>query len=291
MAINKDAFNSQKISEYSSLLKSDKFLEYIQSRINYDISKIKRQYFNYVEEAEYGVRLLSKFDIEGKRILEVGSGAGILTAWMLINGVDIIGIEPSALGFDFHNDIFTAIWDYFKLPKDRIYDLTAEQLDPDKIGKFHIIFSVNVMEHIPTETLELAFEKMGAVMHENGFMYHHCPNYSVPFEPHYGVPLVPYFPHIMGKITGLDKHGLWQSVNFITLPQVKRISRKLGLKVEFQKGVMAEAFDRLEYDKEFAARHPALTKMYDTMKKVGIIAMFRAIPPRYNTPMTFTISK
>lgn len=290
MAVNKDVFNPLKLSEYTALLRSDKFLNHLQSRISYNISEIQRQYFNYIEEAEFGVNLLSQFELEGKRILEIGSGAGILTSWMLINNVDIVGIEPSALGFDFHNDIFSAIWDYFELPKDRIYDLTAEQLDVTAIGKFHLIFSVNVMEHIPVGNLELVFAKMGSVMHDNGVMHHHCPNYIIPFEPHYGIPLIPFFPQVTGKLKGYDKEGLWQSVNFITLPQVQKIVRKLNLKVDFKKEVMAETFVRLDYDKEFASRHPALTKVYGLMKKTGAISILKAIPPVLCTPMTFTVS-
>lgn len=289
-AESKNMFDLAKLAAYTKLLRSDEFLKYMQGRINYDISKIKQQYFNYIEEAEFGVKLLSRFNVEGKRILEIGSGAGILTSWMLLNGADITGIEPSALGFDFHNDIFSAIWDYFKLPADRIHDVIAEELDVNKLGKFDVIFSINVMEHIPPQNLALVFEKMSSVMADKGVMYHHCPNYIVPFEPHYGIPLVPFFPQITGKLKGVNKEGLWQSVNFITLPQVNRIARKLNLTVDFQKEVMAETFTRLDYDKEFAYRHPTLVKAYGIMKKTGIMSVLKAVPPVLCTPMTFSMS-
>ena len=146
------------------------------------------------------------------------------------------------------------------------------------------------MEHIPVDNLQLVFEKMKGVMHEDGIMYHHCPNYIVPFEPHYGVPLVPFFPQAIGKLKGLNQHGLWQSINFITLPQVKQIAHKLNLKADFKKHVMADTFARLDYDKEFAARHPMLTKVYSIFKKTGIFTLIKAIPPVLCTPMTFTVS-
>jgi 2-polyprenyl-3-methyl-5-hydroxy-6-metoxy-1,4-benzoquinol methylase len=289
MTVNEKIADLASLKKYTDLLRSEEFLSYLQGRISYDISKIKKQYFNYIEEAEYGVKLLSKVDLEGKRVLEIGSGAGILTSWLIKNDVDVIGIEPSAIGYDFHKDIFTAIWDYFDLPADKVYDLSAEQLDPAVVGMFDLIFSLNVMEHIPSENLGIVFAKMKTVLKQDGFMYHHCPNYIIPFEPHYGIPLVPFFPGITGRLKGIDKEGVWKSLNFITLFQVKNITKNLNLKVDFKKQVMKETFTRLEIDKEFASRHPALTKVYGVMKKVGIISLLGLIPPVLCTPMTFTV--
>jgi SAM-dependent methyltransferase len=291
MSINKHLFNEAEFNKYKDTLRSQDFLAYIQRRIDYNISEIKQQYFNYIEEAEFGVKLLSKFDLQDKRILEIGSGAGILTCWMLKNDVDIVGIEPSAIGFTFHNDIYTAILDYFSLPPNRIYDLTAEELDVNITGTFDLIFSVNVMEHIPTENLELAFSKMNSVLKAGGSMYHHCPNYIVPFEPHYGIPLIPFFPQVTGKMKKVHEEGLWKSINFITLPQVNQIATKLGLKADFQKGMMADAFIRLDHDAEYAKRHPLLVKMNRVFKKTGVIFLLKNIPPSLCTPMTFTLTK
>ncbi|MDR3679842.1 MAG: class I SAM-dependent methyltransferase [Flavipsychrobacter sp.] len=249
-----------------------------------------RSYLNYIEEAEFAIKLLSKFDLQGKRILEVGSGAGIFMSWLLLNGVDIIGIEPSALGFSFHQDVLTAILDYFNLPKERVFDLSAEQLDVAITGKFDLVYSINVMEHIPVKNLELAFSKMKYVLTETGVMYHHCPNYIIPFEPHYGVPLVPFFPQVVGKLKGIHKEDLWSSVNFITLPQVKKIAKKIDLDIDFKKNVMKETFTRLEFDQQFSSRHPMLVKVYKVLKAVKIIDLLGLIPPVLSTPMTYTLT-
>lgn len=284
-------FDTDKLAAYTAELRSDSFINYMQSRINYDFDEIKKHYFDYVEQAEFGVKYLSDLDLNGKHLLEIGSGAGILTAWLLMNGVNIVGIEPSALGFHFHNDIYTAICDHFKLPENSIYDLSAEELDAAKLGKFDIIFSINVMEHIPTKNLGLVFGRMKDVLNDDGIMYHHCPNYIIPFEPHYGIPLVPFFPQITGKLKGVADEPLWRSVNFITLPQVKQLTESAGLKVKFQKEVMKTSFVRLEHDKEFASRHKALAGIYKFLKAVGIIRLMGAIPPSMCTPMTFAISR
>ncbi len=286
----KNIFDQEKFSAYTASLRSKEFLDFLQSRISYDVETIKRQYLNYVEEAEFGIQLLSKFDLNGKRILEVGSGAGILMSWLLINGADIVGIEPSALGFSFHEDIFSAIWAHYKLADKRVFDLSAEQLDPAIVGKFDLIYSINVMEHIPVDNLELVFSKMKSVMTDTGAMYHHCPNYIIPFEPHYGLPLVPFFPQVTGKLKGVNKEDLWASVNFITLPQVKKIAKALNLDVSFKEKVMKETFTRLEFDAQFASRHLFLVKVYKVLKAVGIINLLGLIPPVLSTPMTYTLT-
>ena len=288
LSINQNVFNEQKMRAYANELKSDALINYIKSRITYPWDEISRQYFNYVEEAVFGMSLISKFTLEG-RILEVGSGPGMLIAWLHMNGVNITGIEPSELGFEFNLQIQNAIWDYYKLPENLILNLVAEDLDPALHGRFDLIYSVNVIEHLLPENIELAFTKIKNVLTEDGMVLHHCPNYIIPFEPHYGLPLVPMFPQLIGKIKGVANENLWKSINFITLPQVKKVASAIGMEVSFQQKGMKDSFLRLEEDKEFAERHPSLVKIYPILKKLGIINFFGLIPPILCTPMSFTL--
>jgi 2-polyprenyl-3-methyl-5-hydroxy-6-metoxy-1,4-benzoquinol methylase len=288
MSISQDVFNEQKMKAYANELTSDALINYIKSRITYQWDEISKQYFNYVEETVFGMKLLSKFSLEG-RILEIGSGPGMLVAWLHMNGVNITGIEPSELGFEFNLQMQHAIWDYYKLPGNLILDLVAEDLDPAIHGQFDLIYSLNVMEHLLPKNIQLAFTKMRNVLAEDGMMHHCCPNYIVPFEPHYGLPLVPGFPQLTGKIKGVANENLWKSINFITLPQVKKVASAIGMEVSFQQKAMKDSFMRLEEDKEFAVRHPSLVKIYPILKKLGIIKFFGLIPPVLCTPMTYTL--
>jgi 2-polyprenyl-3-methyl-5-hydroxy-6-metoxy-1,4-benzoquinol methylase len=288
LSINQNVFNEQKMRAYANELKSTEVINYIKSRITYPWDEISKQYFNYVEEAIFGMRLLAKLTLEG-RILEVGSGPGMLVAWLHMNGVNVMGIEPSELGFEFNLQLQNAIWDYYKLPGNLILDLIAEDLDPGIHGKFDLIYSVNVIEHLPKDNIQLAFTKIKNVLTEDGMMYHHCPNYIIPFEPHYGFPLIPMFPQLTGKIKGVANDNLWKSFNFITLPQVKKVASAIGMEVSFQQKAMKDSFVRLEEDKEFAERHTTLVKIYPILKKLGIINFFGLIPPVLCTPMTYTL--
>jgi 2-polyprenyl-3-methyl-5-hydroxy-6-metoxy-1,4-benzoquinol methylase len=290
MPINQDVFNKQKLAQYTGQLKSADFISYIKSRITYKWEDISKQYFDYIEESAFGMELLSKFSLQG-RLLEIGSGPGMLTAWLHMNGVNITGIEPSEMGFEFNIQMQKAIWTYFKLPENTVRDLVAEKLDPAIHGTFDLIYSVNVMEHLQPENIQLAFTKMREVLAADGMMQHHCPNYIIPFEPHYGLPLVPMFPQLVGKIKGVSKENLWRSLNFITVPQVKKIAKRLKMEISFQQKAMKDSFVRLEADKEFAKRHPALVKAYPVLKALGIINLFGLIPPVLCTPMTYTLMR
>lgn len=290
MPVSKKVFDEQKLKQYAGQLRSDEFIKYIQSRITYQWEDISKQYYDYIEEAIFGMRLLSKFTLNG-RLLEIGSGPGMLTAWLYMNGVDVVGIEPSELGFEFNIQLQKAIWDYFKLPEIIIVDIVAEKLDPVVHGKFDLIFSVNVMEHLLPANIELAFSKMKDVLNEDGMMHHHCPNYIIPFEPHYGLPLIPFFPQAMGKWKGVADENLWRSINFITLPRMRKVAKHISMDVSFQQKAMKDSFIRLEHDKEFAERHPGLVKVYPLLKKLGVISMFGLIPPVLCTPMTYTLMR
>ena len=79
---------------------------------------------------------------------------------------------------------------------------------------------------------------MRSVLAPAGSMVHTCPNYHVPYEPHFGIPLVPGVPSatrfvLPGRIAS---SGLWRSLNFVTSTGLRRTARRAGLTVEFEPG-------------------------------------------------------
>ncbi len=284
-------FSKVAMQQFTEQLRSEKFRQFWQSKASYDTSKYYTIMDNYIEESVFALTLLQELDIEGKKILEVGAGAGVLTAWLLQNNIDAWGIEPSGIGYDFHSEMFIAVKQFYQLPENRIIDVAAENLTPKLINEVDIVFSLNVLEHIKPRNLAQAFASMKVVLAKGGKMLHHCPNYIIPFEPHYGLLLVPFFPHLTGKLKGVYSDAVWQSLNFITYFKVKKLATQAGLHISFKKGLMADAFIRLEKDKVYAARHKLLTKIYSLLKYTGIIWLLKQIPPSLCTPMTFYLRK
>lgn len=280
-------FDKIAMQQFAAQLRSEKFRQFWQSKASYDTSKYYTIMDNYIEESVFGLTLLQELDIENKKMLEVGAGAGILTAWLIQNNVDVWGIEPSGIGYDFHIEMFTAVKEFYQLPDNRIIDAAAENLTPQLIDDVDIVFSLNVLEHIKPENLQKAFTGMKLVLAKGGKMLHHCPNYVIPFEPHYGLPLIPFFPHLTGKLKGVYADAVWQSLNFITYFKVKKLARQAGLQVSFKKELMADALIRLEKDEVYTSRHKVLSKIYPLLKYSGIIWLMKQIPPSLCTPMTF----
>lgn len=284
-------FDKIAMQQFAAQLRGEKFRLFWQSKAGYDTTQYYAIMDNYIEESVFGLTLLQEFDLEGKKLLEVGAGAGILTAWLLQNDIDVWGIEPSGMGYDFHIEMFSSVKEFFGLPEGRIIDAAAEDLNPQVINGVDIVFSLNVMEHIQPQNLAKAFAGMKSVLGAEGKMVHHCPNYTIPFEPHYGLPLIPFFPHAIGKLKGVYNDGVWQSLNFITYFKAKKLARQADLNITFKKGLMADAFARLENDEVYASRHKTLTKIYPLLKYSGFIWLMRQIPPSLCTPMTFYLTK
>ncbi len=245
----------------------------------------------YAAESRYGFQLIAPQLPSRGKILEVGAGLGMLSSFLRIQGHDIIALEPCTSGFDFFTRIREVVLeeagtDLPNLP------LRAEELNPDRHGPFQFIFSINVLEHIPE--LPGALRGMASVLAPGGRMWHTCPNYMFPYEPHYGIPLLPVFPRATGVLLPrrIAQDEVWRSLNFITYFRVKRLARANGLNTVFRKGTMANALKRLDIDAEFAARQSGIaSRIQRLLKGMGVISALGALPAALSTPMMIAMEK
>jgi 2-polyprenyl-3-methyl-5-hydroxy-6-metoxy-1,4-benzoquinol methylase len=127
---------------------------------------------------------------KGCEILEVGSGIGIASAGLSSFGFNVTSLEPGGLGFENNAKMASHI-------SKRLGIVVAIKSEPAEevrflLGtKFDVIISNNVLEHVTD--VELALSNLFHYLSENGMMIHSCPNYAFPFEPHFGIPLIPFF--------------------------------------------------------------------------------------------------
>jgi 2-polyprenyl-3-methyl-5-hydroxy-6-metoxy-1,4-benzoquinol methylase len=188
-------------------------------------------------EARFGLNLILSQLSHDKRILEVGAGIGLLAGYLNSCGYQITALEPGLGGFGVSAALSTAVSTRPEFSSLHRLDLPAEKLDADLQGGFDFIYSINVLEHIPD--LENAVRGMGAVLENRGEMVHTCPNYFVPYEPHFGIPLVPLAPRFtVNFLPKLKDSELWQSLNFITAARLNRACRAHGLMMNLEPGVM-----------------------------------------------------
>ena len=246
---------------------------------------------NYLGEAFVGLDLIRDHLDPDLRFLEIGCGAGLLTSFLTSEGFDIIGIEPGAAGgFSFMPALIAALEEQLEQgQKPKILPIGAEDLTQEQTGKFDVIFSVNVVEHIMV--LPEAFAAMTRVLGPNGKMIHLCANYAFPYEPHLGIPLVPFAPQLTRYVFPrvISNHrGIWANLNFVTASKVRRLGNQNGLVTSFAPNVMASFFDRLSRDKVFASRHQGLIGALasSSMTSSIISALLKLMPPMAATPMT-----
>lgn len=184
-------------------------------------------------EAQTGRRLLELAGLRsGSRILEVGAGGGLLSGFLQSRNLNLVVIEPVAEGFEATPHMAAVIREATGVSA-KILPLSARVLAPEKHGFFDVIFSVNVIEHF--HSINENLDALARVTGRGGAQVHACPNYHVPYEPHYGMLLLPFAPQLTPFLGSRRFESDWQSLNFITSSDVKAYARRSGLAISFQR--------------------------------------------------------
>lgn len=244
-----------------------------------------------IAEVSVGLELIEDDLARGGRILEVGAGIGLLATVLKQRGFDIVALEPGANGFSDSGLIGTALRAFVGDTGLVVIEEEASNLAPAVHGSFDLIFSLNVLEHIPD--LEENIAGMERVLAPTGVMVHACPNYHIPYEPHYALPLVPGFPQAVTWLRpSLRRDELWQSLNFITTGRVRRAASAEGLDIQFRGSVLYDTLKRIGTDPVFTDRHPKLfLSMFRFLKQTRLLELLRWLPPSLATPMIFRMNR
>jgi SAM-dependent methyltransferase len=234
----------------------------------------------------------------GMKVLEIGSGLGFVSLWLARRNVNVKQLEPTAGPFDVFAKLATEIAACSAgVSPDRL-TIGAEDLDPARHGTFDFLFSFNVLEHIAD--LDRAMAAMATVLAPGGVMLHCCPNYTFPYEPHLGIPLVPFAPGLTERFFPVRiaaQKTVWDSLNFVTARRLRRLARVNRLDVEMLRGQMAGQIERLIADPIFSSRHlgnasgKAISAALRAARWLGFFALLRQVPPDVLTPMTLIFRK
>lgn len=243
---------------------------------------------SHLEEAALTLSLLNDLHFTKKdSLLEVGSGVGLVYGYLKKQGYDVWGIEPSDSGFDGYFAAAQQLFRIISVDGSHCYPYLAK--DCAKINEqFDIIFSNNVFEHIPK--LEESIQNLKKILKPRGIMLHNTVNYHIPYEPHFKMLLVPFFPRITEHLKpSLKISSLWNGLNFITTTKLRRICNANDLMIEFKKDRLSKTLGRLYHDPSFAKRQKFFVPIYWFLKHTGLIRFIDKIPSAFTTPITFTI--
>lgn len=270
-------------------VEDDAFATAVTARSGLTDDAVRELLANLASEMRLACRLLASVGVQrGARILEVGAGAGVMAAFLHGQGANLLAIEPLVGGFESFLVVRTQLAETVPMP--RIAPLAAHQLDPAEHGRFDLVFSVNVLEHM--RPLDPNLDALATVLAPGGRMIHTCPNYRVPYEPHYRIPLVPVRPALTGRLARrVGTEPLWESLNWITARDVERFAARHGLHVRFRQGEFAASLERLRHDPAFAHRQRGpVVGAVRLLDRVRVTRLLARAPATWLTPMTFTVT-
>lgn len=241
-----------------------------------------------VGSAAATLRMIEPYVAPGASLLEIGGGLGLAYGWLRRLGLDITSIEPGLAGhggsFAFGQRLLAKLG----VDSSGFLPLSAEAA-PSLGCRFALIFSYNVLEHL--RDLPGALTAIAKCLLPGGVMRHGCPNYRVPYEPHFGLPLPPLFPRALGLlIPSLQGDELWRGLNFVAAPDLQRWAGRQGLRVRFDRGHIDQTFQRLEAEPSFREKHPGLFRLSRLLRRSGLLPLLRHLPPTWMTPMQVTFS-
>jgi SAM-dependent methyltransferase len=250
-----------------------------------------------VNQAKFGLsRILPLLDRQvqpGCRILEVGAGSMLLSAYLASKGFRVTALEPLKSGFGWFDALQADVVAYCAqegIGVERVEMIAEDYVAP---AQFDLIFTVHTLEHMhdPMRALENMYRSLA----EPGFLLAVCPNYDVPFEPHFGVLLFGRSKRLNSRLYARRigaKQEVWDDLFFIRYSRLKRHLRDSDIKFAFSHGILRDMFLRLGQDRFLYARMPTVVRWtYEAMRRVGLIGAMSWVPLRLQTPMELIVMK
>ncbi len=285
-------------SEFDAFIakyESEAFRDKVCAASGLDRKTVEYRLKAYLVEMRFGYQFVSGHLENRKcRILEVGAGLGLLSIFLSSLGHEVCALQPADDVFALFDTTKKLIWQDVGHDGPTHLEIGAEDLSPQEHGEFDLIFSVNVMEHIAP--IKQATAAILSVLADTGKCVNLCPNYTIPYEPHYGLVMVPFSPAASRWLwrRRLDQDpDIWNTLNFIDYFDVRKMARKNRAEVKFQKAVLYDSFVRLGSDAAFSVRHnnTLVGRVYRILKTTRLLALTKYIPVAFSTPMIFTYTK
>lgn len=232
-------------------------------------------------------------------VLEVGGGVFLLTCQLAREGFLITAIEPVGAGFGSFEELGTLVLDHAAKQgvQPTIARCKAEDFQSDT--RYALAFSVNVMEHI--EAPDQAVARVSASLSAGGSYRFLCPNYLFPYEPHFNIPTVGgkaltgrlMRKRIEGSSRVDDPAGLWKSLNWITVRDVRRMARADGsLRLHFRTSTLTWMLERALSDEEFAKRRAGwMVSAIRMAGKLGLLRLASILPAMFQPVMDVRLTK
>lgn len=280
----------------------DGWLAELRARFDREASELLPLFDTYAAEARFG-RTYIAADLQrlapGARILEVGAGAMLLSCQLVREGFRVTALEPTGEGFTHFERMRQLVLEQAAAQGcgPTVLEIAGEDLADDDCYDF--AFSVNVMEHVKDASRVLA--RVGASLRPGAHYRFTCPNYLFPYEPHFNLPTL-VSKSLTQRVLGerirtsrrvTDPVGTWESLNWLTVPQVRRsVARLHGFRLVFNRSMLVSTLERVVSDQSFAARRsPAMRALLGMIVKLKLHSLFAIVPATLQPIMDCSVEK
>jgi SAM-dependent methyltransferase len=204
--------------------------------------------------------LANERPLTGLRVLDVGTGAGVIAACGEIVGprgevhsVDVVDVRVDTAGYEFH------VADGVKLPF------------PD--DAFDIVISNHCVEHTGGRAeQELHVRELGRVLRADGTGYLAVPNRWGPFEPHFKLPALSWLPTVgmQSRYVRATRRGERYDCRLLSRAEVRSLFAAAGLDARERTLEAMHVMAEVE-EPSFAFR--TMLRAPDAVLRAGLVAV------------------
>lgn len=256
----------------------------------------------YSGEARFGRQYIAKDLLRlhrGAAVLEIGAGPLLLSCQLKKEGFAITALEPVGAGFSDFSKFQTVVLSFAKkfgiAPE--IVSVPVERFNRE--NAFDFAFSINVMEHVGS--VSIALRNVSKAIKSGGKYRFTCPNYLFPYEPHFDIPTL-FSKRLTGNVFKkfilqnprfTEPAEVWQSLNWITVPEVIRATCGMpDIAMRFNQKMFEDTLVRVTNDKEFAARRSWWArKLAKAIVSLGLHSITAHLPPRIQPVIDCVLEK
>jgi 2-polyprenyl-3-methyl-5-hydroxy-6-metoxy-1,4-benzoquinol methylase len=250
-----------------------------------------------VNQAKFGLSrilpVLNRLTTKDCRILEVGAGRMLLSAYLASKGFQVTALEPLTADFSWFDSLQADVFAYCArqgISFERVETMAEDYVAP---ARYDVIFSIHVLEHVrdPLQVLDNMYRSLK----QPGLMLALCPNYDVLFEPHLGILLTGRSKSVNARIYAgrvAAQRELWNRLVFIRYSELRRHLDSKGIPYAFNRDVLRDMFLQLGKDELFYARMPTMVRWaYRALSFCGATNLLSWVPLRMQTPMELLVTK
>lgn len=216
----------------------------------------------YIGEAQFFRELLDErlrsLD-QGSRVLEVGSGIGLLSLLVAEAGFFVDAYEPLSSGFDrmeLFQDLIRSSWIG---PSHGVSWHGSKLLELKDDSPCDLVVAIHVFEHVP-DWSDLLLTAMSHVS-EEGVLKVISPNYAFPYEPHLEMPTLwnkrltsNLFRKKVAQSDIPNVYDFWSDLSWITTRQLKSEALAHGFTIEVSRRATHLYVERAGSDESFKNR-------------------------------------